>query len=131
MTIPITTPQIQPQLAPPQPTAIQIITQALQRRQELQLAQQELAQRREQFELHKKLAGSELEGMKLQQEKQKREFQQQEDDLVARLEANQHYIASLPELDNTQGLAQVVGRIKDPAVRAHFLDFFMQGLKAK
>lgn len=138
MTIPIQTPQIGTTGVVPAPnpaesfaSGFQIVQLALQRRQELELARQELAQRREQFELHKKISGTQLAGMELENEKKKRELKAAEDDLVAQDEALRVFTGSLPQLGDPRGIGTVIAGIKDPKVAGHFFTLLQEGLKAQ
>jgi hypothetical protein len=128
MTIPIQTPQIQPPLAPPPPTAgesvgegLKVVAMALQRRQELELARQKLAQEQQQFEIQKKILGSQFEGQQLENEKKKREFKTQDEELAAEDQANRIFIGNLPTAHDMNAWGQVMANVKDPKVGAHLM----------
>lgn len=114
-----------PQISP----GIALILHALQQRQELGLARQKLAQDQQEFELRSKIAGTQLEGMKLENEKRKRDFKQQDEDLAAQDEALRIYTGSLPQLGDPQGIGTVIAGIKDPKVAAHFYTLLQEGQK--
>lgn len=131
--IPINQPNIgttgvleRPQVSP----GLQLILQALQRRQELNLQRQKLVQDREEFELRKKIAGTQMEGMELENEKKKREFKEHEEDLAAQDEALRVYTGSLPQLGDSQGIGTVIAGIKDPKVAGHFYTLLQSGIQA-
>jgi hypothetical protein len=128
MTIPIQTPQLgstgvaQPSSAVEQlASGFQLVQMALQRRAELQQAREALAQRREQFELHKKIAGSQLAGMELDQEKKKRDFKAQEDDLAAQDEALRIFTGGLTQAHDPQAWGTIIAGVKDPKVAGHLM----------
>lgn len=137
MTIPIQTPQIGTTGVVQSPNPLEqiasgfnVIQLALQKRAELQQAQQELAQRREQFELNKKIAGTQLAGMELDQEKKKRDMRAEEDRLAARSDALRIFTGSIPELNTPEGIGQVIAGIKDPLVAAEFYTLLQESQKA-
>lgn len=137
MTIPIQTPQIGPTAVLPANGPLEqivsgfnVIQLALQKRAELQQAQQELAQRREQFELNRKLIGTQIAGAELDQEKKKRDMKAEEDRLVARSDALRIFTGSIPELNTPEGIGQVIAGIKDPLVAAEFYTLLQESQKA-
>lgn len=121
--IPIQPVSIRPELvgqAPPSPW-VQIMLDAVKRRQELDLAKQKLAQDQQQFELNSKLVDKQVEGVDLDIAKKKRDFKNAEDDLVARDTALQLFTGNLPRLQDAQGLGQVLAGVKDAKVAGHLL----------
>lgn len=124
MTIPInpvhtgTTGVLEP--APLNP-GIQLIALALQKRQELELARQDLTQKREQFELQKKLVGKQIEGLDLEREKQKRAFQEADDDLAAQEVAHRIFVGNLPQANDMAAWGRVISEVKDPRVGKHLM----------
>jgi hypothetical protein len=104
------------------------LLQALAQRQRLDLARQELAQKQQEWEIQKRVLGTQAEGMELANEQRKREFQAQDEDLVARDQALQLYTGNLPRLGDSKGIGEVLARIKDPAVAAHFYEFVKEGI---
>lgn len=128
MTIPIQTPQIgttgvvqQPGIAEQIAPGLQVVAMALQRRQELELARQQLAQKREEFELHKKIAGTQLEGMQLENEKKKRALVAEEEDLVAQDEALRIFTGGLAQANDMPAWGRIIAGVKDPQVGAHLM----------
>lgn len=122
MTIPIQTPQIGTTgVVQPGPNLGELIVHALQKRQELEQARQELTQRREQFELNKKIAGSQLAGAELDQEKKKRDFKAQDEDLVAQDEALRIFTGGLAQANDPQAWGRIVAGVKDPRVATHLM----------
>lgn len=108
--------------------ALAPLLHALEQRQKLDLARKELVQRQQEFELRLKVMGPEIEGQKLANEKSKRDMKAQDDDLVARDQALQLYTGNLPQLANPQGVGEVIARIKDPKVAAHFYELLKDGI---
>lgn len=131
----IQTPQIGPTAVVPAHNAFasgfELVTLALQKRQELQQAREDLARKREEFELHRKIAGTQLAGMELDNEKKKRDFKTQEEDLAAQDQALQLYTGNLPQLHDARGIGEVIARVKDPKVAAHFYSLLQQGAQAQ
>lgn len=131
MTIPITTPQIGATGVVPS-GAEQALSQAkawfdvaamaMQRRQELDIAREKLAQDREQFELQKKIAGPTIAGMELDNERKKRDFQRQDEDYAAQDEALKIFTGALPQAHDMQAWGQVIAGVKDPAVGRHLME---------
>lgn len=108
--------------------ALAPLLHALSERKRLDLARQELQQKQQQFEIQQKLFGKQMEGMDLANELKKRELAASEKDLVARDQAIQLYTGNLPQLNNPKGVGEVIARIKDPAVAAHFYALLKEGI---
>lgn len=131
MTNPIQSPnvQIHPQFTPYQGTpGVELLLQALQHRQEIGLRKKQLQREQEQFELNKKLAGPQMEGMLLENDKKKRDLKNQEDDLAASDQALQLYTGNLSRLHDDQGIGEVLAGIKDPKVATHFYRYLKAGI---
>lgn len=125
----IQTPQIGTTGVVQQPNAVeqlgsgfQLIQLALQRRQELEQKRQELLQRQEEFELNKKIAGTQLAGAELDNEKKRRDFKAQEADLAAQDEALKIFTGALPQVHDMNAWGQVIAGVKDPAVGRHLME---------
>lgn len=134
MTIPIAPVNISPPLAPPAPSGVEqffkgyeVVALALQRRAELEQAKQQLLQDREKFELQKKLTGTQISGMELEQEKMKRQFKAQDEDLVAQDEALRIFTGNLPTANDPKAWGQVIANVKDPLVGGHLMNL-IQGM---
>lgn len=108
--------------------AVAPLLHALSERRKLDLARQELQQKQQQFEIQQKMFGKQMEGMDLANELKKRELAASEKDLVARDQAIQLYTGNLPQLNNPKGVGEVIARIKDPAVAAHFYALLKEGI---
>lgn len=114
---------------------LEVVAQALQRRQQIQLAKQKLAQEREQFELQKKIAGTELAGTELDNEKKRRDFKAQEQDLVDQDDAEKIFVGALPQAHDMAAWGQVIAGVKNPGVGRHLMErigemFTLQGREA-
>ena len=122
MTIPIQTPQLgSTGLVPAGPNIVEIIAHAIQKRQELEQARAELAQKREEFELNKKIAGTQLAGMELDQEKKKRDFKAQEEDLQAQDEALRLFTGGLAQHNDPAAWGTIIAGVKDKRVATHLM----------
>jgi len=124
LTIPIAPPNIGTTGVVEQPGAgqgLQLIALALQKRRELEQERQELAQRREQFELHKKIAGKQLAGMEIDQEQKLREMKAREDDLADRDEALRIWTGGLTQHNDPAAWGRIIAGVKDDGVATHLM----------
>ena len=117
--------QPHPEVSP----AVKLLISALQHRQQLDIQRQDLARQWAQYELHKSIAGPQIEQTKLENKKKENELKDREDDLVARDQALQIYTGNLPRLGDDAGVGEVIAGIKDPKVAAHFFTFVKEGLE--
>lgn len=130
MTIPIQQPQINPQFVQNQQTpGLEVLARALQQRQELEMARQQLRRQQEQFELNKRIGGAQLEGMELENAKKKKELKDAEDDLLARDQALQIFTGNLPRLGDANGVGEVIAGIKDKRIAAHFYNYLQDHMQ--
>lgn len=124
MAIPIEPVSIHPQFVPNQGhPGIELLIKTLQQRQELDLAKKKNEREMQQFELQKKLVGSEIAGNDLVNEQRKRQLQAQTDDLLAQDTAHQLFAGNLPRVHDMQGWGEVIAGVKDKAVGAHLMNY--------
>lgn len=124
MTIPIQGVQIHPQFVPnTQPPGVELLLKALDQRHELDLARQKNAREMQQFELQKRLMGTEIAGNELVNEKRKRELKDQADDLLAKDTAHQLFVGNLTRIHDMRGWGEVIANVKDKDVGAHLMEY--------
>lgn len=133
MTIPIAPVNIgtqgQVQANPQQERFFQMLLagmQAVQSREELDLARKRLGQQRAEFELRAKGSDKDLETVRLRNEQLKRQFAEEDANLTAKDEALRIFTGSLPQLSDSQGIGTVIAGIKDPRVAGFFYDYLRQ-----
>lgn len=132
MTIPVSPVHINPQFIPNQQTpGMELLVRALEQRRELDLKKQKIQQEREQFELNKRLIGTEIEGAELLNAKRKKELKDAEDDLLAQDQAYQLWVGNLPRAGDMRQWGEVIAGVKDKRVAGHLMgyveDFFKAG----
>lgn len=124
MTIPIQPVNINPQFVPNQQTpGMQLLLRALEQRQEIELRKKKLAQDQEQFELNKRIAGSEIEGQDIINAEKKRKLKEEEQDTAAQDEALQIFTGNLTRVDDMDGWGEVIAGVKDRRVGKHLMAY--------
>ena len=129
--IPIQPVSIRPELAP-QPevsSGLRLLVSALQHRAELDLRRKDLERQWAQYELHKSIAGPQIEGQKLANKEKERELKDKEEDAEAENQALILYTGILPKLDSDEAVGEAMAGIKDRRIAKHFSAMVRRGFE--
>jgi hypothetical protein len=122
--IPIQSVNINPQFVPNQGNpGLELLMRALQQRREIELRKKKLAQDQEQFELNKRIAGSQIEGQDLINAERKAKLKKEEEDTAAQDQAHQIFVGNLTRANDMAGWGEVIVGVKDRAVGRHLMDY--------
>lgn len=99
---------------------------AMETREQLALERKRLGQAQADFELRSKAQGPALEGQRLDNEKKKRGFKEEDATLTAREEAHRIFTGVLPQINDPEAIGATIAGIKDGQVGRFFYDLVQE-----